>query len=484
MAAAFIQDPVLNDVDDDGACAALAFYRMRAFCACTDASPPTDGMPPLVDNPYPSMTFTFSAEMTPITYSTDPTRFEIVPDLQNEQNEQVATYSPPASPTLGPTRVPHSKKRDASYIPRPPNAFILFRSHFIRAQHIPGKIEGNHSALSKIIGMCPCNLLWLLLFVYSLQSYPGKYWKALPREDKEVWEAKAIVAQAEHRKKYPDWRFRPGANALAKVKDGPRKRTNRKGRGEAEKEERSREKRCAKIADLLVAGKTGADLQVAIEEYDCENGGAKPNIKKEGSGGVLLVQFAENMTPSVEPRETTPPPVPQVAAPQPPAHAAPADRDSAPRKQSRSLSPEAAHDICFKTPLTAMFKRSSSAPAPCTRAGPETGGFLMPTPAHEDINSVNSSASAGTFTAPFLIDAHEGKPRVSSDITGTSDANTRLLDVKQHASVQSLPETTSPVANFSPPGGNVSQSLWTQVSKVLINVLLDFSQADDIFTVF
>ncbi|EEB91736.1 hypothetical protein MPER_09858 [Moniliophthora perniciosa FA553] len=41
------------------------------------------------------------------------------------------------------------------YIPRPPNAFILFRSSFIRSQKISGKVEGNHSTLSKIIGTVP-----------------------------------------------------------------------------------------------------------------------------------------------------------------------------------------------------------------------------------------------------------------------------------------------------------------------------------------
>jgi hypothetical protein len=45
----------------------------------------------------------------------------------------------------------HRKKRDASYIPRPPNVFILFRSSFIRSQQVTGKVEGNHSNLSKII---------------------------------------------------------------------------------------------------------------------------------------------------------------------------------------------------------------------------------------------------------------------------------------------------------------------------------------------
>ncbi|KAH8082812.1 hypothetical protein BXZ70DRAFT_585957 [Cristinia sonorae] len=368
-------------------------------------------MPPLVDNPYPSMTFTFSAEMTPITYSTDPTGFEVVPETGDDQ------FSPPTSPSLGPIRGSHSKKRDASYIPRPPNAFILFRSSFIRAQHIPGKIEGNHSALSKII---------------------GKYWKALPREEKEVWEAKAIVAQAEHRKKYPDWRFRPGANALAKVKDGPRKRTNRKGRGEAEKEERSRDNRCAKIADLLVAGKKGADLEVAIEEYDYKHN-SETNVKKE-SGGLVLVQFEGGVKPSV----ATPAPAPaqrSIPAPQP------TTADAAPRKLSRSLSPDAAHDLRFKTPLTAMFKRSSSAPAPRTRT--DAGEQAL--------------ASPGPQTTPSPIVAHVVEPRAGND-SDITDAvsSTRLLHVKLPAPTQSAPDSNPAVANFSPPGGTPAQNLWPQ----------------------
>ncbi|THH21596.1 hypothetical protein EUX98_g8344 [Antrodiella citrinella] len=356
----------------------------------------------------------------------DPTGFEVVPE---NPNDQVVVCSPPTSPTLGPVRGTHSKKRDASYIPRPPNAFILFRSSFIRAQHIPGKIEGNHSALSKIIGKC---------------------WKALPREEKETWEAKAIVAQAEHRQKYPDWRFRPGANALAKVKDGPRKRTNRKGRGEAEKEERSRDNRCAKIADLLVAGKKGADLQVAIEEYDCKNGGG-PNIKKEGSG-VMFVQFAEGYQPPEQVVDATQSLASPTALPVP----QPPMVDNVSRKQSRSLSPDAAHDIRFKTPLTSMFKRSSSAPARCIH--PNAADITKTTPAHQD--SVSPRILADCLTA-FHADVHEGKSRVSGDITGASPASTRLWDVKQ-ASVHSLPVPTSPVANFSPSGGAVPQSLWTQ----------------------
>lgn len=109
------------------------------------------------------MTFTFFTDMTPITaLSADPT----IPFETIWENPVPA----PASPAFpaefaefpetqvtfqGPDRASHGKKRDASYIPRPPNAFILFRSSFIRSQQVPEKVEGNHSTLSKIIGKHP-----------------------------------------------------------------------------------------------------------------------------------------------------------------------------------------------------------------------------------------------------------------------------------------------------------------------------------------
>lgn len=146
MSTAEIQKPVFNELDDDGTYALRSIYGIRA--SLTTSAISIDGMPPLVDYPCPSMTFTFATDMTPISYSTDPTTFEVIP----EKASHTFIYDPPAEPAFGAIRSSHAKKRDASYIPRPPNAFILFRSSFIRAQHIPGKIEGNHSALSKIIG--------------------------------------------------------------------------------------------------------------------------------------------------------------------------------------------------------------------------------------------------------------------------------------------------------------------------------------------
>ncbi|KAG6916395.1 hypothetical protein DXG01_007024 [Tephrocybe rancida] len=178
-----------------------------------------DDMPQLVEPPS-NMTYTFFAEMTPLSFSHDPssslspfppsssssfppsTDLSLVPYPPDEEQEQDFEY---------PKRSSHGKRRDASYIPRPPNAFILFRSSFIREQQVTGKVEGNHSNLSKIIGM---------------------YWKALPPSERSSWEAKARQAQLEHRRRYPDWRFRPGTNASATAKM-PRTRKKRVGVGGA-----------------------------------------------------------------------------------------------------------------------------------------------------------------------------------------------------------------------------------------------------------
>lgn len=314
-----------------------------------------DGMPPLVDNPNTSMSYTFFTDMTPITaFSVDPTALcENAWDSPASTSPTEYTDSPdyPAAQTVD--RVSHGKKRDASYIPRPPNAFILFRSSFIRSQQVPEKVEGNHSTLSKII---------------------GKYWKTLPREEREVWEAKALVAQAEHRKRYPDWRFRPGANALAKlkVKDGPgianRRRSTqstKKGRGNAEskKKNKSKDERCSMIADLLVEGKTGAELESALRNW--ENGISrvvevgKGAVGREGErdhdGGdegnlgeafpttnhfqMESVQFSQDLYLL--------------------GHVNTDGRDHPATSQPRCKTP---YDDRFKVPLTAMFKRSLSAP--------------------------------------------------------------------------------------------------------------------------
>lgn len=200
-----------------------------------------------------------------------------------------------------PTRRGHDEKSSKNHIPRPPNAFILFRSSFIRSNHVPGKVEGNHSTLSKIIGIYS-----QLISTIHPNSQLGLCWKALPPQERRSWEEKARIAQAEHRTLYPDWRWTPEANALGKKRarkskkqqddceessqDDPESSSKRKSRGKDKGKGRERshdhddvdeDVRVAKIADLVKQGKTGAELEKALEEWQATLSPVDPRPTKK-----------------------------------------------------------------------------------------------------------------------------------------------------------------------------------------------------------
>ncbi|CAE6488424.1 unnamed protein product [Rhizoctonia solani] len=95
----------------------------------------------------------------------------------------------PASPTPEPAaKKSHGRKRPPGYIPRPRNAFILFRSHYVAAQLIPGKVENDHRHISKII---------------------GEIWNKLAPTERLIWEQKADIEKARHSRQYPGYRYKP-----------------------------------------------------------------------------------------------------------------------------------------------------------------------------------------------------------------------------------------------------------------------------------
>ncbi|KIY44804.1 hypothetical protein FISHEDRAFT_61661 [Fistulina hepatica ATCC 64428] len=145
--------------------------------------------PPPGESP---LTLTFLSDMTPF----DPASGQPPPLVRPYEGPVFSTASQsfvelrnvteplfPQDAFQGSSVVPHSQ-RTSEHIPRAPNAFILFRSAFIRTHRVTGK----NNELSKLI---------------------GKYWKALPHDEREKWEQKAREAEIEHKKRYPDWRFRP-----------------------------------------------------------------------------------------------------------------------------------------------------------------------------------------------------------------------------------------------------------------------------------
>ncbi|KAG6331179.1 hypothetical protein ID866_7911 [Astraeus odoratus] len=177
--------------------------------------------------PATHQSIAFAPNVTPVTFNDPPPT--------TDANESI--LFPTNTSDCSPRRPTHSKKRGEDHIPRPPNAFILFRSAFIKSQHVSSEVETNHSTLSKIIGLT---------------------WQNMSHDERQIWHAKAKKALEEHRKKWPQYAFRP---SHSKAKGSTEKRKVR----EVEPKDL---KRCAKIAQLLVEGKKGAELDAAIQEFD------------------------------------------------------------------------------------------------------------------------------------------------------------------------------------------------------------------------
>ncbi|KAJ3986365.1 hypothetical protein F5890DRAFT_1552317 [Lentinula detonsa] len=78
-----------------------------------------------------------------------------------------------------------AKKKAEGYIPRPPNAFILFRQNFVRNVYKAGTLEYNDLTLGEVISN-----QWALT-------------------DQSFWYEKAKIEKERHQALYPNYQFRP-----------------------------------------------------------------------------------------------------------------------------------------------------------------------------------------------------------------------------------------------------------------------------------
>ncbi|CAA7260017.1 unnamed protein product [Cyclocybe aegerita] len=155
--------------------------------------------------------------------------------VSNDQDTSEGQYSSPKDPSDEPRRSRHPDR-----IPRPRNAFMIFRSEFSTGAKIKRDVEHDNRQISRIAGHC---------------------WNQMSEADKEPWRLKAEQEKLEHMRKYPDYRFTP----LVREKR-PLKR-NTKRNGEDDKE------RCRRVADLLLSGKEGDELAIAINSPTTEDEG-------------------------------------------------------------------------------------------------------------------------------------------------------------------------------------------------------------------
>jgi hypothetical protein len=109
---------------------------------------------------------------------------------------------------------------------------MIFRSEYWSEEKISRTVEHDHRHISRIIGHC---------------------WNQLPEEEKDKWRQKAEQEKLDHMRKYPGYRFSPNARTKKVV----RRKVKRNGEEEL--------LRCKQLADLLLAGKHGADLDTALK---------------------------------------------------------------------------------------------------------------------------------------------------------------------------------------------------------------------------
>ncbi|KAJ7794192.1 hypothetical protein B0H14DRAFT_2532939 [Mycena olivaceomarginata] len=196
-----------------------------------------------------------------------------------EQATAVSAQSEPLSPrhllfppSIACAPVPARNRRSPpkrygeAYVPRPPNAFMLFRADVFLQQHVPLSIETNRGSLSKIIGRC---------------------WHALPPSEKHMWETKAKQAKAEHRLKYP-YRFH---QVNSKRDDSPSISITASKVTQGPLTPEEDERRCAEVVTLLLQGKKGDVLASAVRNLDWLRRGGGSGLEDEGTSAAPLTRW-------------------------------------------------------------------------------------------------------------------------------------------------------------------------------------------------
>ncbi|PPQ98892.1 hypothetical protein CVT24_003523 [Panaeolus cyanescens] len=150
-------------------------------------------------------------------------------------------------------------------IPRPRNAFMIFRAQFSNNNKISKDVEHDHRQISRIVGHC---------------------WNKMSEEEKQVWRDKAHQEKLEHMQKYPNYRFTP----LTRTKKPLKRNTKRNSEEDMQ--------RCRRVADLLLQGKQGEELVAAVNTVDTP---PSPSIHHFPSNHYSTPPFRSPLLPPSEP---------------------------------------------------------------------------------------------------------------------------------------------------------------------------------------
>ncbi|KAK1231231.1 hypothetical protein PQX77_005655 [Marasmius sp. AFHP31] len=120
----------------------------------------------------------------------DPTTLNTYQDDSTDTTSNSDTLSPLTSTSSTYSkRKSHARRQPPGHIPRPRNAFILFRCDFVKQKKIPEHVEANHRNISRIAGMV---------------------WRGMSTGQRAPWVGFAEVEKRRHGERWPGYRYRPG----------------------------------------------------------------------------------------------------------------------------------------------------------------------------------------------------------------------------------------------------------------------------------
>lgn len=154
--------------------------------------------------PYPS-----SSSTTP-----PPPTIKADTPLHSDLLDTFALAPAPALPPAVRQRKSHARKSSPGHVPRPRNAFILFRSHAVSTNLIPKDLGiRDHKSVSQVV---------------------AAVWRGFGAEEKRQWEELAEQEKREHREKYPDYTYKPKTRGPRKPVGTGKKALAKKARLDAE----------------------------------------------------------------------------------------------------------------------------------------------------------------------------------------------------------------------------------------------------------
>ncbi|TFY57592.1 hypothetical protein EVG20_g8484 [Dentipellis fragilis] len=167
-----------------------------------------------------------------------PERFADSPSPATPSDSNSSSSPPQDISDLPSSNFPSKRvsRKGPNHIPRPPNAFIIFRSDFLEKQKDLKDIERDHRHVSRIA---------------------ANTWRLLSDEERSVYKKKAEEEKRIHEARYPGYRFSP-----SRQREKHKRVTKRNG---------LRDKiRAQCIAHFFRKDITGAELRAEVEKLDIE----------------------------------------------------------------------------------------------------------------------------------------------------------------------------------------------------------------------